>query len=97
MNCYQIMRGLKTLCLRIEESVINASQLSLKLSQSGHKVNLVEDTNILVISCPDEQFHLKEIEGNGHNLTLQASKLADNLYLIKASIEDFEVQLQKIS
>ena len=64
------MRGLKTLSLRIEESIQNASLINDKLCLMGLKAILVPDTNIVLLSHCDDKVHLQEIEGNGHNLTL---------------------------
>jgi hypothetical protein len=56
------MRGLKTLSLRIEESIHNASLINDKLRSMGLNVILVPETNMLLISHPDEIVYLKEIQ-----------------------------------
>jgi hypothetical protein len=52
------MRGLNTLSLRIEESILNASLVNENLCKMGFNVILVPDTNILLISHPDERVKL---------------------------------------
>ena len=56
------MRGLKTLSLRIEESIHNALLVNEKLHSMELNVILVPDTNILLISHPEDRVHLKEIQ-----------------------------------
>ena len=52
------MRGLKTLSLRIEESIQNASLIKDKLCLMGLKAILVPDTNIVLLSHCDDNVHL---------------------------------------
>ena len=96
MNCYQIMRGLKTLSLRIEESILNASQIIDKLSHSKDHISLLPDTNIIIVNQLSEKVNLDGLEAIGHNLTLSISKAGKNQYIVHVTIEDFERQLEKI-
>lgn len=78
MNCYQIMRGLKTLSLRIEESILNASQIIDKISHSEDHISLLPDTNIIIVNQLSEKVNLDGLEAIGHNLTLSISKAGKN-------------------
>ena len=64
------MRGLKTLSLRIGESLENAYLIQEKLESTGYKVKRVLDTNILLLSHDDEKVLLQDIQANGHNLKI---------------------------